>query len=1241
MSRAAEENKKSSEKPITRNFRKKLTEEINLAKKNTRCLSIILIELYKCFLDSNRVTEKIPERTVKDFKKILHRILRANDTYEFLGSNRVGLIIVGADRDDTTIVRKLISEEVSKGIFHHNPEKPSVIKIAIGSASFPQDAVTIPDLLKAAESRLKKQTKQLYTKSVSKIDSSITYFRNISKFTPPVMPQKILMRSGILKRIKNAEKKRFTFISSGPGFGKTTILYEYTKRVKKKTVWLKLDESDRNPLVFLSDFLTGINLHYKNFGRKTRALLQGDMEIEYLINSLIQEINTFRDGRMIYILDDFQQIEQNQQTVDIIYKIIDCCPNNLHLIITSRKRIPKFLHKFVVDDEALLLTEKDLRLDLAETKKMAEILKVPITPQKIKKIWEETRGWAFAIKSMLALKIETNRTTEDIFDYISEEIYNRFSRRMKHLLLSLAFFPFFNTQILKKSLAENFDERTEQELLNLPFLEVTSGEIINYTFHPLFKNYLMMRAKNDMSDYEIKKCKEKVAEYYEKNGDYDNAIELFIEAGNYRKAIKNINIIGTDIADAGNISKLTSWLDRIPKKLTETTPKLLILWALTEERRGNFKISKELITRAEKVLKGLKKNRGLYAHLFVAKATILKHQGKLNPALRMAKLAYDSSRNQETKIFAFVIMSLCYFHKYNFKEAIKTGEQGLQIADSIMSRASQYFLNNLGTIFLHNGELNKAQTYLNRCINEAKQLNRTYQYIVALGNYTKVLIHLGDFSNAEKMNEEALGFSKKYKFANLEIQNLNSRALLSILQGRYEKALRYHSRALEIAEEYKNKYLITICNLKIASLYSILKDPDEIKRHLDSIEKLISQKTDSREFIQYLIIKARCELMQHNLRKVKKRIERISRLAKRMKILDYIIQGNLLRYQFEKEYDRTKEAHHYLKKMLDIIERTECNGLFLHQVLLTPELLIDALEFSDKKSYLISFINNFILSSEEVSEAVMNQLSPEQKEEILSLGQPTIKEYHLTAYLFGEPRVYMGNRPLSGEYWLRKKVKQLLCLLLLYKEGITKDKLQALFWPKSNRPNADRNFWNTLYYLRKTLEQGNGTRKIITRRNNRIIIEPSLKIFTDIEQFQHLVNRANYHLQNNDVDRATAEFEKALILYSSDLLEPYYENWIEQKRAYYKSLKEEAALKLAKLYLEGGKFRKAFDVYTEILESDPLSEEAVIGLLKAGQKPQLKAEAVKRYKKYAKKLKAELAVEPSPELQKAYQNLTA
>jgi two-component SAPR family response regulator len=843
------------------------------------------------------------------------------------------------------------------------------------------------------------------------------------------------------------------------------------------------------------------------------------------------------------------------------------------------------------------------------------------------------------LKAMLALNIETNGSTENLFNYISEEIYNRFSNKFKKLLLELSFFPFFNYTIINNNLQVKIDKSIKKQLINLPFLEGTSAELISYTFHPLFLEFLKAKAKRDLSQQEIDKYKTLVGTYYEKNGDYNNAISTFIDAKNYKRAIKNISVIGIDIVDSGHIDILENWLSKIPSPITNSSPEMLMLLALAEERKYNYRNADNYILKAEQLLKKLKKDTELRARLFITKATILKHQEEFDEAIKMARRSYSISRNQETKMLALVILSLCYFNKSKFKEAIQTGTRGLRVADRIMSFASHYFLNNLGTMLMHYGDINKAEMYLTRCINEAKKLNRDYQQTVALGNLAKTLLYSGDFLKVEKIINEGLELARKYKFQNLEIQNLNSRGILASIKGEFEKSIADHNEALEIAEHMKNKYLITICFLKIANVYTFLRDSKKTLLYLQRVEKLLRKKESAREYLQYLSIKSKYLMQIEKNKQAKKIITETEKMTSTMNTAEYKIRIELLQYWLYQKSAKPKKAKSFLQKALNITNKYQFDGLFVSELVYDPELLIAALKLRSKKTYIINLVSNLKRSLPSSAETILSQLPREYTEQIHSAFRSEDITHKLAVYLLGEPRLYIKNNEVKSEYWVRKKVKHLLCLLLLNKAGITKDQIQHLFWPESSRTNADRNFWNTIYYLRKTLDEGNFDIDVIIRQNNRLKLHPSLKIFLDTNAFEKAVKNGTYLRQNNEIPKAISAYENALSIYKGDLLASYYEDWIEEKRLYYRSLWQESALNLGKMYYEQHNLLKAFDMYSKILMTDPLSEQAMLGLLKASGHPKLRPEAIKKYKKYVNKLKKELHLQPSQDLQQLYNQL--
>ena len=113
-----------------------------------------------------------------------------------------------------------------------------------------------------------------------------------------------------------------------------------------------------------------------------------------------------------------------------------------------------------------------------------------------------------------------------------------------------------------------------------------------------------------------------------------------------------------------------------------------------------------------------------------------------------------------------------------------------------------------------------------------------------------------------------------------------------------------------------------------------------------------------------------------------------------------------------------------------------------------------------------------------------------------------------------------------------RRAVYLLSLLCTREEPISMDKILEEMWPDWDYHTARNNFYFTLHRLRKFLNN----KDLIPFKNGQCWIESEL-FWTDIKQFDLLVEESRRLLNSNQKNRALAMLTHASALYRGELLE--------------------------------------------------------------------------------------------------------
>ncbi len=176
---------------------------------------------------------------------------------------------------------------------------------------------------------------------------------------PPVRP-KLVSRSRLKETLNRYRLFNLTLVSAPAGYGKTTLLSEWARSIKKRVGWISLDDGDNDLTRFWSYFMLAL----RKINPEICAIAPGSFNtitsqpIQVLLASLLNEI---AEKKMIYVvvLDDYHVI-QSKQVHDSICYFIDLMPPNIHIILSTRVDPPVQLSRLRVRNQLNEIYSSDL-----------------------------------------------------------------------------------------------------------------------------------------------------------------------------------------------------------------------------------------------------------------------------------------------------------------------------------------------------------------------------------------------------------------------------------------------------------------------------------------------------------------------------------------------------------------------------------------------------------------------------------------------------------------------------------------------------------------------------------------------------------------------------------------------------------------------------------------------------------------------------------------------------------------
>lgn len=241
----------------------------------------------------------------------------------------------------------------------------------------------------------------------------------------------------------------------------------------------------------------------------------------------------------------------------------------------------------------------------------------------------------------------------------------------------------------------------------------------------------------------------------------------------------------------------------------------------------------------------------------------------------------------------------------------------------------------------------------------------------------------------------------------------------------------------------------------------------------------------------------------------------------------------------------------------------------------------------------------------------------------------------LRVLTLGPLQVFVDGRLVESAAWGSARPRELLVYLLMHPEGRTKEQVGLAFWPDASVAQLRNSFHVTLHRLRKAL----GGSEWVTLVNDRYRVDPSAIEELDVVEFEREIADARRALKRQQ-EGAAAMLEQALARFRGDFLdgEPVGDWHVEYRdrlqRLYVDSLMELGARQVAE-----ERPAKAAEAYRRVMARDELHEEALLALMRCHAELGERSQALRAYRRFADRMRAELDAEPNEETQEMFERL--
>ncbi|MDN7139795.1 helix-turn-helix transcriptional regulator [Pseudomonas sp. JQ170] len=416
-----------------------------------------------------------------------------------------------------------------------------------------------------------------------------------TKFAPPRIGTQTILRERLLEDLRGMSQCRVGLITGSPGFGKTTLLAQWRQvmmRSGAEVAWLALSADDKHVSIFFA-YLRGA-LQRLGIGLDSGIPLESARAefFDQVVAAIVEGAGAI-NKELFLVIDDYQHVT-DPRAHQLMQKLLDHSPENLHFVISSRVGPPLSFSRLRLGGQLVELDCAALPFDLAESRAFLEqsLPAMKLTPEELHQIHELTSGWPATLQLVIILLRSDPQSrgalrdmgwrSDDLQSYLAEDVMAHLPPELASFMESVSICRRFNASLAQAitgdPAAGTMLKRLDEENLLIFRVEADDRQPW-YRFHALFGDFLATRLARRDSAAQTQ-LHNHAARWFAERKLLAEAVRHATLAGDLSYAAELIERAAPATWSLSQLSPLLRLLDRLPQDILFSRPRLFFLGCL-------------------------------------------------------------------------------------------------------------------------------------------------------------------------------------------------------------------------------------------------------------------------------------------------------------------------------------------------------------------------------------------------------------------------------------------------------------------------------------------------------------------------------------------------------------------------------------------------------------------------------------------------------------------------------------
>jgi LuxR family maltose regulon positive regulatory protein len=399
----------------------------------------------------------------------------------------------------------------------------------------------------------------------------------------------VCTRERLFLRLDECLQHAALWVSGGAGMGKTSLVASYLDARKLSSLWYQVDGGDTDPAVCCTDLTRLLVTAAPVKPRRDRELpalaLPQTANRRAASQQFFDAFYAGISGSRVLVLSNCQEAISSLAFRELLLAAIRQRPQHIGLIITSRSRPPSVFARLrasaelaVIGADELLFTEDE---SIAVQQQTAFASRTRTLDQ-MRALHQFTGGWPVGLKLLQhledpdALVVGGGRLAVGtaVLDYMAAEVFDQQPENVRHLLLKLAFLPRMTPAMAAALSGDPAAAAILEDMHGDGNFTVAHGVGANchYEFHPLLREFLLLRAGTDFTAEQRHALAHEAATLLEEGGDIDAAAQVLVSASAWDGLQRLLLVHAKSLLDRGCHQTLAAWLAAFPETRLANDP---------------------------------------------------------------------------------------------------------------------------------------------------------------------------------------------------------------------------------------------------------------------------------------------------------------------------------------------------------------------------------------------------------------------------------------------------------------------------------------------------------------------------------------------------------------------------------------------------------------------------------------------------------------------------------------------